>query len=306
MVPEILDALKPAPGEIAIDCTLGYGGHASEILRRILPGGRLIGIDADPLEIERTTARLRAAGFGPESFQPRNTNFAALAKILAGDNLSGADMILADLGVSSMQLDNPSRGFSYKLHGPLDLRMNPNKGQSAADYLAGVKESDLADLLSENSDEPHAQLLASALVASHSRAPLRTTTDLANCIENALRPHASRTRRDETAKSIRRVFQALRIAVNNELAALDNFLRVLPATLLPGGRVAILTFHSGEDRRVKKTFQEGHRQGLYSAISEEPARPSAAELRDNPRSSSAKLRWAIRGKNQSTVHATAP
>ena len=287
MVPEILDALAPRPGETAADCTLGYGGHTREILTRIQPGGRLAGLDADPIELPKTVERLRAEGFSGEIFSAHHSNFAGLPKVLATLQLTGVDMILADLGVSSMQFDNPARGFSMKSPGPLDMRMNPHRGQPASALLQKINADTLAALLRENSDEPHADPLAHAL-AGHS---FPTTTALAEAVRLAL----PRTRDEERELSVRRVFQALRITVNDEFSALDAFLRNLPACLNPGGRVAILTFHSGEDRRVKKAFAAGLREGFYAAISKEVIRPSAAERRDNPRSASAKLRWARKG-----------
>lgn len=292
MVQEILEVLAPKPGEIAVDCTLGYGGHSREILAKITPGGRLLGLDADPLELPKTEARLRALDFGPESFTAHRSNFAGLASLLGQEGIAGADMILADLGVSSMQIDNPSRGFTFKTEGPLDLRMNPERGQSAAALLAGITAPKLETLLKDNADEPEAALLAGSIVAVQKLNPISTTTALATVIRQALRE-----RRSEPDDTVRRVFQALRIAVNDEFGALEMFLRRLPECLNPGGRVAILTFHSGEDRRVKQAFKTGLKDGVYSEVARDVVRASAEELRANPRSSSAKLRWAIRAQN---------
>ncbi|SDR71068.1 16S rRNA (cytosine(1402)-N(4))-methyltransferase RsmH [Opitutus sp. GAS368] len=294
MVAEILGVLALRPGEIAVDCTLGYGGHAREILPKLIPGGRLIGLDVDPIEHPRTTERLRAAGWGEDVFAPIRGNFAGLPKVLTGLGLTGVDVILADLGVSSMQIDDPVRGFTFKADGPLDLRLNPSRPPSAAEWLARVKESDLAAALTENSDEPKAGLLARELVARRAASPFTRTRQLAEAIRDIL--HLPEPGRGEETDDtpVRRVFQALRIAVNDEFGVLDLFLRNLPYTLKPGGRVAILTFHSGEDRRVKAAFKAGHRDGIYSAVSEEVIRAGAEELRANPRSSSAKLRWAVR------------
>lgn len=286
MVHEILEVLAPMPGDIAVDCTLGYGGHAQEILARISPGGRLFGLDADPIELPKTEARLRSLGYGPEAFSVHRSNFAGLPQILAKAGLAGADLILADLGVSSMQIDDPSRGFSTKYEGPLDMRMNPGRGQSASEFLRGIDAAKLARLLEENSDEPQAERLAPALAGKS----FPTTLSLAS----AVRAQLSRFPEETVELTVRRVFQALRIAVNDEFSALDALLRQLPASLNLGGRVAILTFHSGEDRRVKKSFASGRNTGLYSEISDAVIRPSAAERTANPRSSSAKLRWARR------------
>jgi 16S rRNA (cytosine1402-N4)-methyltransferase len=293
-VREILEILAPQPGETAVDATLGYGGHAREILSAILPGGRLIALDIDPIELPRTEARLRSTDVPPESLIVRRSNFAGLPQTLAAENIPGADVILADLGVSSMQIDNPERGFSFKLQGPLDLRMNPNRGQPASALLATVTPSALAQMLAENADEPHATLIAESLCRVRSQNPIATTKSLARHIHDALAP--ARRPEAEVDAAIRRVFQALRIAVNDEFGALETFLRNLPACLNPGGRVAILTFHSGEDRRVKKSFQAGEREGIYTRIADEIIRPSAGEIHANPRATSAKLRWAIRGK----------
>ena len=284
MVAEILGVLVPRPGEIAIDCTLGYGGHAKEILTRIQPGGRLLGLDTDPIELPKTEARLRALGFDSAVFTVQRTNFAGLPQALASAALRGADVILADLGVSSMQLDDPARGFSTKFEGPLDMRMNPQRGQPVSALLARIKPEALADLLVANADEPMARPLADALAGRQ----LASTRELAAAIHAAL----PQLREQERGLSVRRVFQALRIAANDEFSALETLLRHLPGCLNPGGRVAILTFHSGEDRRVKRAFAEGLRLGFYAEITQEPIRPAPAECYANPRSTAAKLRWA--------------
>ena len=286
MVAEMLEILAPQPGEIAVDATLGYGGHAREIVARLQPGGRLLGLDADPLELPKTAARLRELGFGPETFSAHRSNYAGLPQVLAEAGLAGADVIFADLGLSSMQIDDPARGFGVKVDGPLDMRMNPQRGQSAAAFLQKVNAVKLADLLVENADEPHAALFAPALAGR----AFGTTFEFAAAIR-VLLPRAAA---EERELSVRRVFQAVRIAVNDEFSALDSFLRVLPDCLRPGGRVAILTFHSGEDRRVKKAFAEGLRSGSFGEIAPDVQRPSVAERHANSRSTAAKLRWARR------------
>jgi 16S rRNA (cytosine1402-N4)-methyltransferase len=286
MVAEIMEALAPKPGQLAVDCTLGYGGHALELLARLQPGGRLLGLDADPIELPKTEARLRAAGYGPETFTAVRSNFAGLAQALAAANLTGADCILADLGVSSMQLDDPLRGFSVKFDGPLDMRMNPQRGFPASVLLEKSSAAALVKLLEANADEPRAADLAPALAGR----TFPTTQALAAAVRAAL----PRLGKDELDLTVRRVFQALRIEVNDEFSALDMLLRYLPTCLDPGGRVAILTFHSGEDRRVKKAFEAGLRDGFYSDIAREVIRPTPEERRDNPRSSPAKLRWGIK------------
>jgi 16S rRNA (cytosine1402-N4)-methyltransferase len=291
-VQEVLKVLAPKPGQIAVDATLGHGGHALEIIRALLPGGRLYGLDVDPIELPRTEARLLATGIPRESLVTRRTNFAGLPKLLAAEGLSGVDLILADLGVSSMQIDNPERGFSFKHDGPLDLRMNPERGRPASTLLAAVAETELARLLVENADEPHANVVAKAICHVQMQTPITRTTTLARVIRDALLPH--RVNREETDATVRRIFQALRIAVNEEFTALEMFLRHLPDCLKPGGSVAVLTFHSGEDRRVKKAFQAGARAGIYTSVARDVIRPAAEEIRANPRAASAKLRWAVR------------
>lgn len=286
MVAEILEVLAPQCGEIAADCTLGYGGHAQEILLRLMPGGHLLGLDADPIELPKTEQRLRALGFDEASFTTQRSNFAGLPRVLASAGCAGADIILADLGVSSMQLDDPLRGFSTKHDGPLDMRMNPQRGQSAAALLQKLDPDALAALLIENADEPHAVALAPSLAGRS----FATTAALANVVRAAL----PRLKDEDRELTVRRVFQALRIAVNDEFSALDAFLRQLPHCLNSGGRAAILTFHSGEDRRVKKAFAAGYRDGHYAEISHNVVRAKPAERHGNPRSTSAKLRWARR------------
>ncbi len=290
MLEEVLSCLQPAAGEIAIDCTLGGGGHAQAILQRIQPGGRLIGLDVDPVELPRTEARLAAAGFDPDTFVTRHGNFAGLPQVLASLGVVAADMILADLGVSSMQIDNPDRGFSYKEPGPLDMRMNPSHGEPASQLLARLSESQLSALLTENADEPYAGLIAGLL----KQKTVNTTHAVERLVRTGLSaamPHLAKT---DVKMSVRRTFQALRIAVNDEFSALDALLRMLPQCLAPGGRVAILTFHSGEDRRVKKAFQAGYRSGAYSDIANEVIRSGKEETFSNRRASAAKLRWAVR------------
>ena len=304
MVAEILAALAPQPGELVVDCTLGYGGHARAILARIRPGGHLLGLDADPIELPKTEARLRAAGFGREVFTAIRSNFAGLPQALASfyslasltggegqgeeaaHSKTGADCILADLGVSSMQIDDPARGFSVKTDGPLDMRMNPQRGFPASALLEKTSPASLAKLLQANADEPRAGELADALAGK----TIASTQSLAAAIRATL----PRLGKNDLDLTVRRVFQALRIAVNDEFSALDTLLRHLPACLNPGGRVAILTFHSGEDRRVKKSFAAGFYDGLYAEIAQEVIRPTSEECHDNPRASPAKLRWARR------------
>lgn len=294
LVEEVLRVLDPKPGEIAVDATLGWGGHATALLPRLLPGGRVVGVDVDPVELPKAEARLRAAGFGEDEFVARRSNFAGLRKVLAGLGLERVDLVLADLGVSSMQLDDPTRGFSYKREAPLDLRMNPSRGQPASRLLASIPEETLREILLANADEPRAEFLARAVVSARREAPIDTTSRLAAVLRGALATLPERARREEGDAPLARVFQALRIDVNEEMAALDTLLRDLPSLLAPRGRVAFLSFHSGEDRRVKKALQTMTRSGALTEFSREPIRPTPEEIRSNPRAAAAKLRWGRR------------
>jgi 16S rRNA (cytosine1402-N4)-methyltransferase len=283
LVTESLAALQLAPAMRGVDATLGYGGHALRILEKITPGGHLIGLDVDPVVLPKTEARLREIGHSAESFQATRSNYAGILKVLAGTQV---DFVFADLGCSSMQFDDPTRGFSFKAAGPLDMRMNPTRGLSAAEWLAKVSPEKLAGALIENADEPRAETLAAALAGKL----FTNTLTFAEAIRASIRVSDE----DERELTVRRVFQALRIAVNEEFTALDSFLRALPACLKPGARAAILTFHSGEDRRVKQVMRAGLRDGVFSEISDGPITASPEERRMNPRSSSAKLRWLTR------------
>jgi 16S rRNA (cytosine1402-N4)-methyltransferase len=284
LVVESLDALNLRPGMTGIDATLGHGGHAAAILEKISPGGKLFGLDVDPIEQPRTEARLRAMGYGEEVFEAVRSNYAGIAKVIATRGLDGVDFIYADLGCSSMQFDDPSRGFSFKTDGPLDMRMNPERGLSAAEWLERVKPEKLAEALALNADEPRPETLAEALAGRKFPGTL--------AFAEAIRAASPKLSPEAIDLTIRRVFQAVRIAVNEEFTALDAFLRALPGCLKPSGRVAILTFHSGEDRRVKKAFQAGLREGVYTSISDSVITAGPEERHHNPRSTPAKLRWA--------------
>jgi 16S rRNA (cytosine1402-N4)-methyltransferase len=290
MVDEVLLCLRPKPGEVAVDCTLGGGGHARAILERLTPGGRLIGLDVDPVELPRTEAQLRALGFGTDVFTARQCNFAGIAAALAAEGVPAADIVIADLGVSSMQIDNPDRGFSYKGVGPLDMRMNPSRGEPASALIKRLDEDGLAEILTTHADEPHASRIARIL-----KDALPATTQAAERhVRLGLTDQAPKISAADAKLSVRRTFQALRIAVNDEFGTLEALLRALPSALAPGGRAAIITFHSGEDRRVKKAFQAGLRAGTYSDIADEVIRSGKAETFANRRAQSAKLRWAVR------------
>lgn len=292
-VNEIMEFLQLQPGQTGLDATLGYGGHSAEMLRRIIPGGKLYAIDVDPIELPRTRERLAAMGFGEDVLSIQKMNFSGIDRIAAESG--PLDFVIADLGVSSMQIDNPDRGFSFKVEGPLDLRLNPKSGQPASALLKTISRDELEELLVEHSDEPYFEPIAQAISTRIRKGiAIETTTQLKQIISDALQFPPESMRNEDIKKACQRTFQALRIAVNDEFGVLETFLEKLPDVLAPGGRVAILTFHSGEDRRVKKSFQALNRAGIYSAVAPEPIRPTAEESHANPRARSAKLRWAIK------------
>ena len=250
-------------------------------------------LDIDPIEIKKTTGRLRDAGYGEDILTVKQMNFADIDKLVPESGLF--DFVLADLGVSSMQIDNPERGFSYKVDGPLDLRLNPEAGMPAAERLAELDEDEIVGMLVENSDEPYAEQIAAQIMRERKRKhAIDTTTALRQVIEKALEFLPEAERRDMVKKSCQRTFQALRIDVNSEFEVLDAFLSKLPGILAPGGRVAILTFHSGEDRMVKKYFKQMEKDGIYSEAAKDVIRPSAEECARNSRARSTKMRWAVK------------
>ena len=292
-VAEIMGFLQIASGQIGLDATLGYGGHALEMVKRVQPGGRLYAIDVDPFELPRTRERLANLGYGPEVLDIRKLNFSNID--LVASESGPLNFVLADLGVSSMQIDNPERGFSFRVEGPLDLRLNPKTGKSAANLLKSISQEELEDILIMNSDEPYAKPIAEAIAERiAAKDDLSTTTQLRSLIDETLKFLPAEGRREEVKKCCQRCFQALRIEVNDEFGVLEQFLDKLPDVLAPGGRVAILSFHSGEDRRVKKSFQYHFREGTYREVAPDPIRSSAEECHSNPRARSAKLRWAIK------------
>jgi 16S rRNA (cytosine1402-N4)-methyltransferase len=292
-VNEILEFLQITPGQIGMDATLGYGGHTLEMLKCLDSKGHLYATDEDPIELPRTKERLERLGYGPEILTIRNTNFSNIDQITSDSG--PLNFVLADLGVSSMQIDNPDRGFSFKTEGPLDLRLNPSKGISAADRLKTISQDELQGMLLENADEPYSAEISRAIVFAIKKGKeIITTSQLQQIIQDALRFIPEKDKDLAIKKSCQRCFQALRIDVNKEYEVLYEFLEKLPSALAEGGRVAILTFHSGEDRLVKKSFQRFYREGLYKEIAPEPIRPSAAECSFNSRAKCAKLRWAIK------------
>ena len=297
-VNEILDFLQIKPGQIGLDATLGYGGHTKAMLQKLEGNGHIYGLDVDPIESEKTKARLRAQGFGEDILTVRLQNFADIDQVVK-DTGKKLDFILADLGVSSMQIDNPDRGFSYKIDGPLDLRLNPHKGTSAAERLKEVTEEELVGMLIENADEPYAEEIAATVMKWQKFGkPIETTTHMKEVIEQALVRVTKAERNEAVKKSCQRTFQALRIDVNSEFEVLYAFLEKLPEVLAPKGRVAILTFHSGEDRLVKRSFRELERAGIYKEVCKDVIRPSKEECVRNPRAKCTKMRWAIRADEE--------
>lgn len=292
-VNEILDFLQIQPGQQGLDATLGYGGHTRRMLEKLQGKGHMYALDVDPIEIVKTKQRLADAGYGEDILTIKQTNFRNIDKV--AEEVGGFDFILADLGVSSMQIDNPDRGFTYKFDGPLDLRLDPEKGESAAERLREVSYEELVGMFQENSDEPYAEEIATVIMKrNRTKNYVETTTQMKDAIEEALSFVPEKERKEAVKKSCQRCFQALRIDVNSEFEVLYDFLDKLPDALRPGGRVAILTFHSGEDRLVKRAFKAGAKAGVYSEISKDVIRPSAEECARNPRARSTKMRWAVK------------
>lgn len=294
-VQEILTFLQIQPGMKGLDATLGYGGHSRKMLEALQGRGHLYALDVDPIEIVKTTKRLREAGFSEEIFTPISENFANVDRV--AEQYGPFDFLLADLGVSSMQIDNPERGFSYKQEGPLDLRLNPQNGEPASERLQKMNREEIEGMLIDNSDEPYAAEIARAITGKLRKGQkIDTTTKLAELIGETLAFLPEKERKEAVKKSCARVFQALRIDVNSEFEVLEAFLTKLPSCMAPGGRIAILTFHSGEDRLVKRAFKEGKKAGIYSEVAEDVIRPSSEECVKNPRAKSTKMRWAVRAE----------
>lgn len=293
MVKEILEFLEIKPGQTGLDATLGYGGHTKAMLKCLEGKGQIFALDVDPIEMVKTKKRLADLGYGPEILRIKQLNFRNIDEVLAESG--PVDFILADLGVSSMQIDNPDRGFSYKKEGPLDLRLNPEKGISAAERLKHISQVELEGMLIENADEPYAKEISKAIVSEIKKGnKIETTSQLRGIIEKVLQFMPEDKQKEALKKSCQRSFQALRIDVNSEFEALYDFLEKLPNILAPGGRVAILSFHSGEDRLVKKSFKRLRREGVYSEVASDVIRPSAEECNMNGRARSTKMRWAIK------------
>ncbi len=293
MVEEILDFLDIQPGQVGMDATLGYGGHSQRMLEKLQGQGHLYATDVDPIESEKTRARLETLGYGADILTIRRMNFAQIDQVAP----EKFDFVLADLGVSSMQIDNPERGFTFKQDGPLDLRLDPTSGVSAAQRLRELDREELEGMLLENADEPYAgEISEKVMEVFKNGGSIETTKQFASVIEQALAFLPKKEQKEAVKKSCQRCFQALRIDVNSEFEVLYAFLDKLPGVLKPGGRVAILTFHSGEDRLVKKAFKQGLQQGIYREICQDVIRPGAQECFQNPRARSTKMRWAIRAE----------
>lgn len=294
-VNEILDFLQIQPGQQGLDATLGYGGHTRRMLEKLQGKGHMYALDVDPIEIVKTKKRLEDAGYGEDILTIKQTNFRNIDQV--AEEAGEFDFILADLGVSSMQIDNPDRGFTYKFDGPLDLRLDPEKGESAAERLREVSYEELVGMFQENSDEPYAEEIATVIMKrNRTKNYVETTTQMKDAIEEALAFVPEKDRKEAVKKSCQRCFQALRIDVNSEFEVLYDFLDKLPDALRPGGKVAILTFHSGEDRLVKRAFKSGAKAGIYSEVSKDVIRPSAEECARNPRARSTKMRWAVKAE----------
>ncbi|CCX75415.1 ribosomal RNA small subunit methyltransferase H 2 [Dorea sp. CAG:105] len=295
MVKEILDFLQIKPGEKGFDATLGYGGHTKAMMECLKGEGHMYATDVDPEESAKTKKRLAEQGFGEDILTVKLQNFCTIDEI--AEEIGGFDFILADLGVSSMQIDNPKRGFSFRADGPLDLRLNQEKGISAAERLDEISREELAGMLYENSDEPYCEEIAKAITDEIRKGNrVDTTTKLRELIADTLDFLPEKEKKDTIRKTCQRVFQALRIDVNREFEVLYEFMEKLPDALKPGGRVAILTFHSGEDKLVKKALKAGYKAGIYSDYAKDVIRPSAQECAQNGRARSTKMRWAIKAR----------
>jgi 16S rRNA (cytosine1402-N4)-methyltransferase len=283
---DVLALLDPAPGEVFVDATCGAGGHTRLIAERVLPGGRVVALDRDPVMLE--LARPRLANLPVVFVQ---AGFDELPDVLASQGLDPVDGVLADLGICSDQLDDPARGLSFGRPGPLDMRLNPAEGEPASELLRRLDEKTLADLIYEYGEERFSRRIARRIVEERKRAPLETTEQLAELVRRCVPRPPRSDRRRPAIDPATRTFQALRIAVNDELQALDRLLQVLPKCLRPGGRAALISFHSLEDRRVKNAFRD---KDVWQVLTKKPVQAGDEEERANPRSRSAKLRAARR------------
>jgi 16S rRNA (cytosine1402-N4)-methyltransferase len=287
---EVLALLEPAPGQVFVDTTVGAGGHARLLAERLTPGGRLLGLDRDAAMLE--LARPRLADLSVTLVQ---APFSRLREVLDEQGIAAVDGVLADLGFCSDQMDDPERGLSFAQPGPLDMRLDPSLGEPASTLLRRLNERDLADLIYRYGEERFSRRIARKIIEVRRRAPLETTEELAELVRRCVprgwgRRPAGRRRRPQI-DSATRVFQALRIAVNDELGELERLLKILPVCVRPGGRVAVISFHSLEDRLVKTAFRE---RSVWEALTRKPVQAGEEELKGNPRARSAKLRAALR------------
>ena len=294
MVEEVIGTLRPQPGEVVVDCTLGYGGHARALGEHLGPEGRLIGLDVDGEQLDKTRQRL--VDIEP-TLSVYRKNYAGITSVLEQEGLSGVDIIFADIGVSSMQVDDPARGISYKHKGPLDMRMDQRLQVTGMDLLARLSQEELSQALRDLSDEPDHDEIAAAIVSQRDSQPITQTGQLIRLVFQVKRltPKAwkqQQQQRFNTLHPAARTFQALRILVNDELGVLKQLLRLAPHCLNPGGRIGIISFHSGEDRLVKQSLRDGKEEGIYQSIAHKPITPRRTEIMQNPRSASAKYRYA--------------
>ncbi|MEG1528669.1 MAG: 16S rRNA (cytosine(1402)-N(4))-methyltransferase RsmH [Clostridia bacterium] len=292
LVDEILEFLHISSGQVGLDATLGYGGHSQRMLESLQGRGHLYAIDIDGIELEKTKSRLAELGYGDDVLTVSKLNFSNIDQLKPQQKF---DFVLADLGVSSMQIDNPERGFTFKHDGKLDLRLDSSSGQTASERLKELNYMDLVSIFTQNADEPYAEQIAKVILRTFKKGGvIDTTRQLYSAVEEALSFLPTAERKDTIKKSCQRVFQALRIDINSEFDALTSFLNKLPSVLNANGKVAILTFHSGEDRLVKKAFKIGLNDGVYSQVARDVIRPSIEECNKNPRAHSTKMRWAIK------------
>ncbi len=282
---EVLELLRPAGGDLIVDCTVGAAGHAEAMLAATGGKGRLIGIDLDEKSLVISKQKLDRFGDRVRLFQG---SFSDIRDVLAEASETSADVVLADLGLSSGQLDDPQRGFSFSSDGPLDMRINRSEDKTAADLIYNLTEKQLADLIFQFGQERFSRRIAHAIVEKRKSEPIERTARLAEIVSRAIPAPARRTRRGVHPAT--RTFMALRIAVNDEMGRLDRLLAVLPEVLSPGGRAGVISFHSLEDRRVKLAFREMKQAGIVKLLTKKPITASQQEIEKNPRSRSAKFR----------------
>ncbi|MDA8376791.1 MAG: 16S rRNA (cytosine(1402)-N(4))-methyltransferase RsmH [Planctomycetia bacterium] len=284
LLPQVIELLAPQPGDMVLDCTIGRGGHALAIAEKIGASGTLVGLDVDPDNLSFARQRLEKSGPVCRFFQ---ANFARLSEVLAVAKIPALTVILADLGVSTNQILSSRHGLSFSHDGPLDMRLDPELDRTAADMVNHLPEKTLADVLYNNGDERYSRRIARTLVRARKTKAITTTAELAQLVRSCL-PHA----RSGAIDPATRTFQALRIEVNHELENLTELLKAAPRWLRPGGRIGIISFHSGEDRLVKQAFRNWAADGRFNVLTPKPVVPTELEMASNPRSRSAKMRVA--------------